>query len=276
MPTCCWLLSCSLFLPIPFPILAWVAMMWWLWLVVSVLSFHPPFMSQLVFLSFLPKPNHNKEEVGSVVIRYFMSVSTNFSWAPNDLGRFITVQEKGVIPGQLESSRVDFPKIWHLGPLLKLVIWAIFRVGATNCWRGVPKSWILDMVKMGLRCNPETRRPKPPDLDWVRGRRKKTKSEADGRWGSSRRPKTDERLWWMLVFKYCELSWLSSKQRMFPNRSVVVLIGLLPGLVWSSRLTVAPQGLTTDDNKRNHGPTARPVVRLCRLLLSRRHWRGDD
>ena len=28
---------------------------------------------------------------------------------------------------------------------------------------------------------------------------------------------------------------------MFPNRSVVVLIGLLPGLVWSSRLTVAPQ-----------------------------------
>ena len=45
----------------------------------------------------------------------------------------------------------------------------------------------------------------------------------------------------MLVFQYCELSRLSSKQRMFPNRSVVVLVGLLPGLV----LVVAPDHRST-------------------------------
>ena len=100
---------------------------------VSALLFHSPFSSRLVFRSPLPKPNHNKEEVGSVVIRYFMSVSTYFTRAPNNLGQFITVQEKGVIPELFGSSKVDFPKFWHLGPLLKLAILLIVRVGATYC-----------------------------------------------------------------------------------------------------------------------------------------------
>ena len=86
-----------------------------------------------MFRSLLPEPNHNGEGVGAVVIRYFLSVSTYFARVPNDLGRFITVQELEQIPGLFGSSKIDFPKFWHLGPLLKMAILPIVRDGATNC-----------------------------------------------------------------------------------------------------------------------------------------------
>ena len=125
-------------------------MMWWSSLMVSALLFHPPFSSRLVFRSLLPKSNHNEEGVGAVWTGYFLSVSTYFTRVPNDLGRCKIVQELEQIPGLFGSSRVDFPKFWHLGPWLKLAILPIVWVGATYCWRGVPKSWILDTAKFGL------------------------------------------------------------------------------------------------------------------------------
>ena len=69
-----------------------------------------------------------------------------------------------------------------------------------------------------------------------------------------------------VVFRCCELSWLSSKQRMFPNRSVVVLIGLLPELV-----------LVVASDRRSTFPVVTVFISTDKRTCIHRHIsNGDD